>query len=646
MSIDYDNIDDLLKIYYDLQNDRDKNKYEFKTISQKDIKLSDLKKPNDFDYMPIFKNATIKFLNSYNDTYNYVRKSNDTKCILSFGTYSNNEIDNISSKIMNNVKTHYIMSENIFNENFKHTIFPIMMFSVKYEDIKDYVPELKIKKNIYCFITEYNEDLMTLEKYIKKNNLNETDWKIILFQIIYTLNKLYESIVPFCHGKLDLSSILISKNTGQTEYTLGLTKYVLPQHDFSIKITNFQEEKDISNDYYDINYFMNYLYLWIDENKDDNIVVIPDNIKKFILEAIPKKITNIKSKDFKGNNFENVDMYIDNSKTSPKMILKKNNLFSNFIDTNTQSRPIIQTYLSPIMSRQKKKIDYTNNIMPSKTKKNNKNIEKSKTKSKMVGKIQNSRLSKKNSNKASNKISRSTIDTESASSASSVSSVSSVSSNNFSDMRNIARNNNNFELDSEPEVAMSRFNDDTVKPDYNHYLHNLKDKKDKKDKKSKKSKKNKHKNNDGLENYLGEKAYGRIRSLPDNYMEVLPHHLVHKLEQEYNGSTNNVFSSMFGIYEPVVNSNMNPEQMMTNSNPIVNSNINPEQMMANTNLAEMMANPMANPMANSMVNPMVNPEPNLNEMMINSNPQQLPFNQMGGKSNKKYKLVPKNKFFF
>ena len=171
---------------------------------------------------------------------------------------------------------------------------------------------------------------------------------------------------------LDLNSIMICNcpEETQTKYKIGLTKYELPKHNFSIKITNFQEYKEISNDYYDINYFMNYLYLWLEENK----IEVPDTIKKFILEIIPKRITGISYKDFKGNDFENIDISIDNSKTSPKMILKKNPLFTDFINNLEQSRSLVTTYLSPIMSRHKKKIDDTYNIMPPKTKNSKKKI--------------------------------------------------------------------------------------------------------------------------------------------------------------------------------------------------------------------------------------------------------------------------------
>ena len=53
---------------------------------------------------------------------------------------------------MNNIKTHYVMSEHIYNENFKHINFPIMFFSVKYEDIIKYIPDLKLNNKYSSLI--------------------------------------------------------------------------------------------------------------------------------------------------------------------------------------------------------------------------------------------------------------------------------------------------------------------------------------------------------------------------------------------------------------------------------------------------------------------------------------------------------------
>ena len=82
----YDNLDYLLNIYYDLVYHKiPERSYRFDPIARKSIKLIDLKKNNDFDYSDIL-DSEFKYIDARNKRLHFKRKSKTGyPCQVSFG---------------------------------------------------------------------------------------------------------------------------------------------------------------------------------------------------------------------------------------------------------------------------------------------------------------------------------------------------------------------------------------------------------------------------------------------------------------------------------------------------------------------------------------------------------------------------------
>ena len=75
-TIDYNNLDFLLNIYYDFIYRKTPDKsYIFNPIYKKKLQLINLKMPNDYDSSEIF-NKKFKYLGYYNNKFNFKIKNN------------------------------------------------------------------------------------------------------------------------------------------------------------------------------------------------------------------------------------------------------------------------------------------------------------------------------------------------------------------------------------------------------------------------------------------------------------------------------------------------------------------------------------------------------------------------------------------
>ena len=389
---DYDNLDFLLNIYFDyIYNKVPERNYAFEPFTRKNIRMIDLKKPNTFDWSEIF-NASFKYLGYYNDRLHFKRKSNSSyPCELSIGFYENENTSNMNTGVLYNVAMMYMISEIISNEKFKHSILPVMLFDIDYStliknipDLEKYIKDEKIKynKTAYCLITEHFYEMMTLREYIEKNNkkMSEREWKVLFFQILYSLYKITERFTQFRHNMLNLDSILvytrdIDKMNTSTFYKVGDTKFNIPNVGFDIKFTDYDKSstndyiansaynKIKYNDYYDVHYFISYLSLWLKENSID----IPKSISIFIKNIVPEK-NNVSLSQFNGID-ESIDenKNIESSKSIPSMILKKNIFFDEFIIKN---KIMMDSYSDNTMSASSidqptvniNKLSYKNNV--------------------------------------------------------------------------------------------------------------------------------------------------------------------------------------------------------------------------------------------------------------------------------------------
>jgi hypothetical protein len=336
----YNSLDFRINTLYDFIYSK-KGCYIYQPIIKKNIKLIDLKMP-DVQYDKIFTDD-ITFIKYYNERYHFKRTSDSTyPCTISIGFYPNKNVDNLEN--LYNIGLSYILSECV-TQQFNGILLPIMYFDMTFEQIKKYKVIFeqikdKITKNdiINVFISEHFFKLRTLEEYITENrdNLKETDYKIIIFHILYSLYEIRSKLTNFRHNKLNLDAIrlYIKPKTEELQmYKVKETTFIVPNGGFNMKISDFdysftddyinniRTTKNHNNNYYDIHYFLNCLYLKLKPN-------IPDCLVSLFDKYLPQKYRYDK------DNFEGLDETIYENEfenESVENILKTNELFNDFI---------------------------------------------------------------------------------------------------------------------------------------------------------------------------------------------------------------------------------------------------------------------------------------------------------------------------
>jgi hypothetical protein len=347
--IDYDNLDFCLNLWHNFSNDEIKTQYVFGQISKKNITQQNLKKSPKFDPEHVFNNS-IKYTGFYNGRLHYKRKSKVSfPCELTFGFYHDDNIDSLKNGPLHDIALMYMGSELVAQEKFKHITIPIMMFDVEKDYVEKKIQSFKkdlennfdketINRKLYCIITERYYKSQTLSAFLTKNinNFTEETWKILFFQIIYSLYKLNTAFKNFRHNNLNLESIKIftKKSPEKSVYIIGSTKMTINNVQTDIKLSDFQYFT--SSDYiennlvpnpsidhqYDIIYFFNSLREWIKNGNYD----IPKSVKLFIHRISPENI-------LKENNIDQ-ERRFPVEYSIPIMILTKNNFFGDFITTD------------------------------------------------------------------------------------------------------------------------------------------------------------------------------------------------------------------------------------------------------------------------------------------------------------------------
>ena len=352
----YDQIDTRLNILYDfMYNKKSDNCYVFNGISRKNIKLEDLKMPDDFDSTDIF-NEKSKFLGFYNNRWNFKRYSSTSfPSMMIVGRYNEGKKHNsLSRGELYDIGMMYIISEICANEKFYHSLIPVMCFDIKLENLKNANPSMykDIKNNnedmkdhdmFYVIVAENYYTTMTLNEYLTENysSFTEETWRVLMFQVVFALSKLYSRLNGFRHNKLDLDSVLVVLKNDKAEkvnYTFGDKAFVLPNVGFDIKVSNYfhsittdyENNADATgredNPYYDIYYFLTSLQLRLKTLKYN----LPKSVKNFIKTVIPESMA------FTGAKFAGLDEdMFNNSDTTglpvPGSLLKKNPYFDSFL---------------------------------------------------------------------------------------------------------------------------------------------------------------------------------------------------------------------------------------------------------------------------------------------------------------------------
>lgn len=362
-----------LTTLYDKVYNKDSNEcYKFLPIIKKNIKLIDLKEPNKFDESEVW-DAKFEYIGFCNQRWDFKRTSNIFPCTVSIGKYKPNiNVNDISN--LYTIAMPYMLSELVINDGIKFILLPLMYFDTTLEKIKNIkVIYDKIKNDVsendklYVFITEHYFKLRNLDDYLLENiDMTETDWKVLCFQILYAITKIYDHFKNFRHNKLNLQAIKVyhKKKTNEiNNYKVGSVNFNVPDTNFEIRISDFDysnisdiiqnnnTNKINDNPYYDIHYIFSSIYLFIKKHMK--------NIPNYLINFFDDVLMKFKPTD--SEKFDGLNETIFNSKKndtiSANIILQKNIFFNDFINKtmDLSTSPIQNKRIKISRLRKKKK---------------------------------------------------------------------------------------------------------------------------------------------------------------------------------------------------------------------------------------------------------------------------------------------------
>jgi len=356
MDINYNDLNFCLNMLYDyVYNKKTDECYIFEPIALRGITIDELKKKY-VDYEKILNSKT-KYLYEYQDKFIFKRYPNKSTQQMEKQTgnvnYSvnitickydifNKNLDDLNRKEIMQIKILYLLSELVINEDIPYILLPIMNFDIKYEELKkingtitNVIPKYSDDDTMLISLTEHYYKMTNLEEYIKTNKekLDINFWKILFFQILLTLHKIYEKIKDFRIGTLTPQTIWVyeKKNNDFKLFVIDGIKYKIPESPIEIKLSYFYDstisEQNINN-YYDFFYFSQTL-IYLLENIDYR-----NNELDIFLENIIPMTYRIKKNNFlkKIKDFNETIIY-----KNPKDVIKKNNFFKLFISNMNDS---------------------------------------------------------------------------------------------------------------------------------------------------------------------------------------------------------------------------------------------------------------------------------------------------------------------
>lgn len=342
----YDDLDFCLETLYNYVYEPSKSEcYIFKPIARNSIKLADIKKPFDFDSKTILTNC--QYIGQYNSKWVFKKSSKSRACMICVSEYnsSNPNYDDLTRREMVNARAHYLLSELFHTDGLRHIVFPILNFDVLADQLESEMQEHIKSSNRLCVnVLEHFFKMSTLKEYLDQQEFTLTHWRVLFFQVFYTLAKIAERFPNFRHNNLNLDSIRVYHkvpNNKTKPYQLGDMTFDVPQLGFEIKITDFDHaefEHQPNNPYYDMHYFtQSLLYYWDD---------VPSDLVSFVQQIIPEQFRYPDKSQFIGLD----ESYFDSTASvimSPSLVIRKNNFFSEFIrnmDSTTASDSDVDTF--------------------------------------------------------------------------------------------------------------------------------------------------------------------------------------------------------------------------------------------------------------------------------------------------------------
>ena len=298
-----DNIDQLINDMYDYIY---KNKIEDFEINNIDITLENIKitKPSELLIKSIF-NDKIKHI-IYCLFKRYPTTSDNYSSTLIFNTYNNESKKNVltSSDNIDKVMS-YVLSELIVKKQLvNHILLPILNLDVDIEKISDILKNNKEmsycvgdKKILNLSIKEHFFSIVSLKKAIE--TFTVYDWKILFFQLIFTLVNIQQIYPSFRHNNLNVNNISIYtlQEIDKCDYNYNDNKFIIKNCKFIIKIHTFNksyiknlvENDDISDQLKEQNQYLDF-FIFI--KSFDNLNLLPKNDSDFLVffnKIMPQK---------------------------------------------------------------------------------------------------------------------------------------------------------------------------------------------------------------------------------------------------------------------------------------------------------------------------------------------------------------------
>lgn len=296
--IDYDNIQiDDIKCSIDKPENKEFEQQVFTNVSFRKISFNS-------------NNNNIHYINTYNNKYNVIMTIKSYK-------YKDN-VNDIHNKNNNDAAISMILST-LINKT-RHIQIPLLCFDTKfsslvnilknepkiYKCLDKQIKEKEIKNIFFIHIKEYFHDGDFL------CNINTIDYKILIFQILYTLAQIQKVYPNFKHNNLTPTNIFIYQYDIPKNVVYNINNLHFEfETNFDVKITNFDKAEIDSNE----------------PNKTYDI----RKLFKHLLNDI-KKLSNTKINEIKlflKHVIDNLDKNNENKKLTPIKLLEYD-FFSSF----------------------------------------------------------------------------------------------------------------------------------------------------------------------------------------------------------------------------------------------------------------------------------------------------------------------------
>lgn len=330
----YDDINKANKLLNDLISKKeDIDEYEFAYPDLQFIQPDYIKAEFKKDYL----NGDIELIGHYCHKTHFRLNTGEYKFMIALSKYRDSEdVNNMHNGIFVDSLVKYLFSEIVLFEDVPHIILPIKNFDASLEKLVQVNPIFKesLKDGLYSVqLTEQFNNTTSLTKYITKNykDLTLTDWKFLIVQILYALQKIREKYPKFRHNDLSTMSVAMQPLKKYVTRNYVFPTCTLELHDmkfiaklwnfdtchFSDKFTNENAAKTEDNPYEDIHCIISSICKLLKKLSFDNQLVY-----EFFYSIVPEEIQSLSEEDYSTK----ISLY-----QTPSYIVDKNNFFAEFI---------------------------------------------------------------------------------------------------------------------------------------------------------------------------------------------------------------------------------------------------------------------------------------------------------------------------